>query len=100
MKIKSGFICLIVFFALPHSSLAQGCLDETFESTTRKTVVYLEKPGEKLAMDIIAPANDTERNRPVVLYVHGGEFRLLHIVKKNAGNCNNASAVLPSECGR
>ena len=74
MKIKSGFICLIVFFVLPYSSLAQRYLDETFESTTRKTVVYLEKPGEKLAMDIIAPANDTERNRPVLLYVHGGGF--------------------------
>ena len=74
MQIKSTLILAITVFTISCPVLGQRYLDEVFEKTSKKTVMYLDKGHEKLSMDIFTPANDTSKNRPVMLYVHGGGF--------------------------
>lgn len=74
MQIKSVFIFIAIFIIVSNFVHAQRYQNEVFENTNRKTVIYLDKGDEKLAMDIIVPAADTAKSRPVVLYVHGGGF--------------------------
>jgi predicted esterase len=49
-------------------------LDELFTEVNRSTHIYATKPGEELKMDIFQPKGDSEKKRPVLLYVHGGGF--------------------------
>ncbi len=48
--------------------------NQVFNDFSMETVTYLTKGAEKLEMDIYTPKGDTEVNRPVILYVHGGGF--------------------------
>ncbi len=74
MPIKSTFILAVIVFSVYLPVTAQRYLEEVFKETTKETVVYLDKGQEKLSMDIFSPVNDTAKNRPVMLYVHGGGF--------------------------
>ncbi|MCE7990894.1 MAG: alpha/beta hydrolase [Roseivirga sp.] len=49
-------------------------LHQVFDDFSMQTVTYLNKGEERLQMDIYSPKGDTEGNRPVILYVHGGGF--------------------------
>lgn len=56
-------------------------LDPLFESVTvQKDIEFgevrnFEGQPEKLLLDIYSPEGDTEHNRPVILWMHGGGFR-------------------------
>lgn len=76
---KAGVLLTAVLFLLTTlNTAAQNTgmryLDEVFSGVTMKTVTYLTKGEEQLEMDIYEPAGDSEANRPVLLYVHGGGF--------------------------
>ncbi len=65
-------------------------LDAVFDSVEVQTVIYSEKEGVMLAMDLYLPQADTLERRPVVLYVHGGGF---------SGGSRDASGI-PRFCRR
>ncbi|MEM6522733.1 MAG: alpha/beta hydrolase [Bacteroidota bacterium] len=46
--------------------------DQIFNEVARTTVTYLE--DKQLQMDIYQPVGDTQLDRPVLLFVHGGGF--------------------------
>jgi len=45
-----------------------------FDSVVVETYTYASKNGQNLALDVYTPAFDTEANRSMILYVHGGGF--------------------------
>jgi predicted peptidase len=45
-----------------------------FEDIERSTLTYTEMDGEKLAMDLYVPKDNTLEDRPLLLFVHGGGF--------------------------
>ncbi|MGD1958464.1 MAG: alpha/beta hydrolase [Fulvivirga sp.] len=51
---------------------SQRYRDQIFNQVSRKTVSYLE--DKDLQLDIYQATADTEKDRPVLLYVHGGGF--------------------------
>lgn len=59
-------------------------LDSLF-SVTMETHTYAEKPDETLQLDVYTPEQDSETQRPLLIYVHGGGFRM--------GERNNEGAV-------
>lgn len=76
---KSFLLSIFLFFFLTtFTSTAQDAdtryFNEVFNDFTMNTVTYLNKGEEALQMDIYEPKGDTELNRPVILYVHGGGF--------------------------
>lgn len=48
--------------------------DEIFQGVRRKTHRYAVKEGQELDLDIYLPRKDEARDRPLLLYVHGGGF--------------------------
>ncbi len=40
-----------------------------------KQVVNHKGEAEKLSLDVYTPVGDTEKNRPAILWIHGGGFR-------------------------
>jgi acetyl esterase/lipase len=59
----------------------QRYIDTVFDSITiQKNIVFDESVNEKgekelLKLDVYAPAEDVTKNRPVILWIHGGGFR-------------------------
>jgi len=57
-------------------------LDPIFENITiQKDILFAEVINfkgetEKLHLDVYTPTNDTQTNRPVILWIHGGGFRI------------------------
>ncbi len=45
-----------------------------FQQVQRTTMAYAKKEGETLELDFYEPSDDAVRNRPLILYVHGGGF--------------------------
>jgi predicted peptidase len=48
--------------------------DSLFTSIEKTKHVYYSKTNEKLELDLFEPINNEDRERPVILYVHGGGF--------------------------
>ncbi|PHN04153.1 alpha/beta hydrolase [Flavilitoribacter nigricans] len=53
---------------------AQRYASDVFVSVDKQTYTYATVDGEALYLDLYRPLGDTERNKPVILYVHGGGF--------------------------
>lgn len=49
-------------------------IEVLFDSVEVNTYTYMVKNGENLDLDIYLPWGDTDENRTVILYVHGGGF--------------------------
>ena len=49
-------------------------LSDWFDKTSVETYTYATKNGETLELDIYLPQGDTELERALVIYVHGGSF--------------------------
>lgn len=64
---------LILFFIFPKDTQSRY-LNYVFKRVSVKTYTYFEKPGEVLEVDVYAPKKDSRKNRPLVLYIHGGGF--------------------------
>lgn len=67
-------LSFLTTFACTAQEADTRYLNEVFRDFTMNTVTYLNKGEEALQMDIYEPKEDTQRNRPVILYVHGGGF--------------------------
>jgi acetyl esterase/lipase len=66
--------------AVRDVSAATRYLDPTFEVDVQRNVVYSVLPATAgsgaatLTLDLYSPRGDTETNRPVFIYAHGGSF--------------------------
>lgn len=49
-------------------------LDSLYSDIEKTTFTYYSKPNEDLKLDLYDPIDNTDRNRPLLLYVHGGGF--------------------------
>lgn len=68
-------ILIISFLLFSLSSPAQErYLEDVFEVEKVKTETYAIKDGEELKLDIYLPKNDTLRDRPLIVFMHGGGF--------------------------
>lgn len=86
MKKITTLLVLTLFSALTFAQCNGRYETEIFSSVTKTTVnysdVYTDNEHE---MDIYTPDSDTEINRPVILYMHGGSF--------TAGNKTTADCI-------
>ena len=73
-------ILLLFTLTISHSVFSQcnGRYEsEIFNSVTKTTVNYSDVYSDSYhKMDIYTPDGDTEINRPLILFVHGGSFYL------------------------
>jgi acetyl esterase/lipase len=68
-------LSLLLLFLFSTTLQAQErFLDSIFEVTPPKTEVYAVKDGEELMLDIYEPKNDTENQRPLIVFMYGGGF--------------------------
>ncbi|WP_372920651.1 alpha/beta hydrolase [Salegentibacter sp.] len=68
---------LILFglFLLSFSiSAQQRFIDDSFRLKATETKTYATKNGEALKLDIYQPENDTMKQRPLIIFMHGGGF--------------------------
>src|SRR5690606_29576266 len=96
MKKIGGLLFLIMIFSL-QPAMAQRYIEDLFlkvDSTTDiqygKAVNYLQV-SQPLFVDIYEPNNDTLRQRPLVIFAHGGGF---------GGGSRKAPAHIPLLCER
>lgn len=68
---KKITLCLLATFSV-MVLFAQRYETQIFDEVSKQTVTYIEKKG--LEMDIYQATDDTLKNRPVILFVHGGGF--------------------------
>ncbi len=70
------FLIGIIFVFFIHNSLHTQVLylDEITDSICISTYTYIQKEGQNLDMDVYTPNYDNVKDRPVILYVHGGGF--------------------------
>jgi predicted esterase len=72
---KKVVLKLIIFSVVYGSINAQNrYFNEITDSVLTKTFTYATKNSQKLDMDIYFPIFDNEKNRAVIIYVHGGGF--------------------------
>jgi len=55
-------------------TLAAGALNEITDSVRVETYTYAFKDAQSLDLDLYTPAFDNLKNRPLIIYVHGGGF--------------------------
>lgn len=68
-------VILLVALLVLHSSFAQmRYVDSVFSDIQSEARVYFDKINEQLELDIFFPEKDTLKDRPLLLYVHGGGF--------------------------
>lgn len=74
--LRSAVSLILSLAALSSMAQQSGIryLNQVFDDFSMQTVTYLNKGEEALQMDIYTPKGDTEVNRPVILYIHGGGF--------------------------
>lgn len=65
---------LFVVFISDPGLTQDRYIEVLFDSVEVNTYTYMVKNGENLDLDIYLPWGDTDENRPVVVYVHGGGF--------------------------
>lgn len=64
----------LVVLLFPVLLSAQRYWQPQFDTLQRQTFTYAITDGDTLGMDVYMPAGDTARQRPLLLYVHGGGF--------------------------
>lgn len=75
MKKISPIILLILFSKITFSQCDGRYQSEIFSVVNKTTVNYSDVyTNNAHEMDIYTPNGDTETNRPVILYMHGGSF--------------------------
>jgi len=75
MKKLSTLLILTLITAFVFAQCNGRYQTEIFNSVTKTTVNYSDTyPDNAHTMDIYMPDGDTEINRPVILYMHGGSF--------------------------
>lgn len=73
MKIKL-YSLLAVFFTFSSVYAQERYQNEIFSEVSQSTYTYANKGDEVLELDVFRPEGDTEQDRPLLLYVHGGGF--------------------------
>lgn len=68
------FNFLLVFILISQTHAQERYQDSIFSEVVKITEVFAVKGEEELKMDVYFPENDTEKKRPLLLYVHGGGF--------------------------
>jgi acetyl esterase/lipase len=75
MKRLYVLILIILFSTITYAQCNGRYQTEIFSSTTKTTVNYSDVYTDNAhQMDIYTPDGDSETNRPVILYMHGGSF--------------------------
>ena len=69
MRISLLFLFSILLISKVSS---QRYKDQIFDEVSKQTVTYLDE--KNLQMDIYQPVGDVQKDRPVILFVHGGGF--------------------------
>jgi acetyl esterase/lipase len=70
-----GFLIFLLLSVFPSLLLAQQrYTDQVFEDVSVTTFTYADKADEQLQIDVYRPEGDTDQDRPLLLYVHGGGF--------------------------
>ena len=64
---------LLFVFVVPLKA-QKRYVNPVFTQVDKKTHTYFKKPGEVLDVDVYSPGNDLQKNRPLILYIHGGGF--------------------------
>ena len=72
--VRCSLVLLIIGLCLTQSPAQERYLDPLFEEINQSTYTYAQKENEDLQLDVYMPENDTEKMRPLLLYVHGGGF--------------------------
>ncbi len=70
----STFFLIFISSIVANPSLAQERYLDSLFSVRMETFTYAQKPDETLDMDVYMPQENSETQRPVLLYVHGGGF--------------------------
>ncbi|WKN43715.1 alpha/beta hydrolase [Tunicatimonas pelagia] len=73
-SIIATFLSLFVSLIMGGVSFAQERYLDSLFSVQMETFTYVQQPNEPLDLDIYTPQNDSETQRPLLLYVHGGGF--------------------------
>jgi acetyl esterase/lipase len=69
------FIISLFFLFLRTETKAQDRYkNEITDSVVVETFTYASKDGQSLDLDVYSPALDNVKNRPLMIYVHGGGF--------------------------
>ena len=75
MKKITTLLVLILFSAITFAQCNGRYQTEIFSSVTKTTANYSDVYTDNAhKMDIYTPDGDTEINRPLILFVHGGSF--------------------------
>ena len=75
MKKSATLLTLAFISTLTFAQCDGRYQTEIFSSVTKTTVNYSDVYADNAhEMDIYIPDGDTEINRPVILYMHGGSF--------------------------
>ena len=87
MKKITTLLALTLFSALTFAQCNGRYQTEIFSSVTKTTVNYSDVFSDNAhKMDIYTPDGDTEINRPIILFVHGGSF---YLGDKTDTDCQN-----------
>lgn len=72
---KTGLSVLISFFLLVQTAYSQvRYIDAIFDEVDLQTYTYAIKDSQQLELDIYTPARDSQKKRPVLIWIHGGGF--------------------------
>jgi para-nitrobenzyl esterase len=75
MKKITLILALTLFYTITFAQCNGRYVTEIFSSVTKTTLNYSDVyPDNEHEMDLYTPDNDTEINRPLILYMHGGSF--------------------------
>jgi len=72
--IKYNLLFLILILIAFAGQSQQRYQEAWFDKILKETYTYATKDGVNLDLDIYRSENDSETNRPTIIYVHGGGF--------------------------
>lgn len=74
IKMKTLILPVFLIVMFSEISNAQRYSTQIFDEVNIQTQTYLKTDTQDLQLDIYQPKNDTVKNRPLLLFVHGGGF--------------------------
>jgi predicted esterase len=75
MKNKLIFTIFIVFYLIFDSNGQERYISSVFDEIVVQTFTYSVKNGINYDLDVYRPELDSERKRPLMIYLHGGGFQ-------------------------